>query len=89
MALSDRIVGGGMLFVAAFVFSYYTLWAFLTPFLATDSSLHSFFPSRVWAVRLPALVLVLGLGLVGAFVGKVMMAEEKKKREKAQRVKQG
>jgi hypothetical protein len=32
---------------------------------------------------------VLGLGLVGAFVGKVMMAEEKKKREKAQRVKQG
>ena len=59
------------------------------PFLASDSSIHSLFPPRVWAVRGPALILVGGLGVIGAFVGKVMMDEEKKKREKAQRVKQG
>lgn len=102
--------------VSAFVFTYYTIWAFFTvspsvrslitahsipcltlshrfrltqPFLASDSSVHSFFPPRVWAVRGPALILVGGLGVIGAFVGKVMMDEEKKKREKAQRVKQG
>ncbi|CAO1635332.1 unnamed protein product [Jaminaea pallidilutea] len=89
MAFSDRIVGGAMLFVAAFVFSYYTIWAFVTPFLSSSSSIHSLFPPREWAVRLPALILVVGLGGVGAFVGRVMMAEEKKRAEKAQKAKQG
>lgn len=117
-----------MLFVAAFVFSYYTMWAFVTvsacspasssrfspaqicslhtrtcsfrpttmitlhhpqPFLSSSSSIHSLFPPREWAVRLPALILVVGLGGVGAFVGRVMMAEEKKRAEKAQKAKQG
>lgn len=35
------------------------------------------------------MILVVGLGGIGAFVGKVMMDEETKRREKAQRVKQG
>ncbi|CAO1634364.1 unnamed protein product [Sympodiomycopsis kandeliae] len=89
MALSDRLVGGLMLLVSAFVFTYYTIWAFVTPFLASDSPIQSLFPPRVWAVRGPALLLVIGLGGIGAFVGKVMMDEERKRKEKAQRVKQG
>ncbi|PWN26240.1 hypothetical protein BDZ90DRAFT_233373 [Jaminaea rosea] len=78
-----------MLLVASFVFTYYTLWAFATPFLSSQSSFHSFFPPREWAVRGPALLLVVGLGGIGAFVGKVMMAEERKRKEKARRQKQG
>lgn len=61
----------------------------IQPFLPSDSSLQALFPPREWAVRLPALILVVGLGGIGAFVGKVMIAEEQKRKEKAARVKQG
>ncbi|CAD6959046.1 unnamed protein product [Tilletia caries] len=69
MALSDRLVGGVMLLIAAFVFTYYSIWALITPFFPTDSPIQAYFPDRVWAVRGPALLLVAGLGGVGSFVG--------------------
>ncbi|KAK0546254.1 Dolichol phosphate-mannose biosynthesis regulatory protein [Tilletia horrida] len=84
MALSDRLVGGAMLFVAAFVFSYYSLWALITPFFPADSPIQAYFPDRVWAVRGPALLLILGLGAVGGFVGLVMQKEAAKRREREQ-----
>ncbi|KAL9936327.1 hypothetical protein V8E36_004395 [Tilletia maclaganii] len=81
-ALSDRLVGGAMLFVAAFVFAYYSLWALITPFFPADAAIQSYFPDRVWAVRGPALLLIVGLGGVGAFVGMVMQREAAKRRER-------
>ncbi|MCO5590232.1 hypothetical protein L7F22_044201 [Adiantum nelumboides] len=36
MALSDRLLGGSLLAVATFVFSYYTVWALITPKQVTD-----------------------------------------------------
>ncbi|TRM62482.1 dolichol phosphate-mannose biosynthesis regulatory [Schizophyllum amplum] len=83
MATSDSVIGGGMLLAAVFVFVYYTIWAILLPFFDPSSPVHSYFPAREWAVRLPAFLLVLGLSAIGAFVGNTIMKENRKKVERA------
>ncbi|KAF8077924.1 dolichol phosphate-mannose biosynthesis regulatory [Lyophyllum atratum] len=68
-----------MLLAAAVVFIYYTTWAILLPFFDSSSQIHDFFPPREWAVRLPAFILVLGLSAIGAFVGSIIVKENRKK----------
>ncbi|GMK56018.1 hypothetical protein CspeluHIS016_0210740 [Cutaneotrichosporon spelunceum] len=80
MATSDKALGAGMLLVAAAVFLYYTTWALLLPFVAADSVLHTLFLPREWAVRGPALLLLLGVAGIGAFFAKVTAAEAAKRR---------
>ncbi|WWD21482.1 hypothetical protein CI109_105968 [Kwoniella shandongensis] len=72
-----------MLFVAAFVFIYYTTWALLLPFLSSSTPIQSLFPPREWAIRLPLLLLLSGITLVGLFFARVMLGEAKKKSQKA------
>ncbi|KAL1742920.1 dolichol phosphate-mannose biosynthesis regulatory [Schizophyllum fasciatum] len=82
-AASDSVIGGAMLFTAVFVFVYYTIWAILLPFFDPSSPIHSYFPAREWAVRLPAFLLVIGLSGVGAFIGNTVLKENRKKAERA------
>lgn len=49
------------------------------PFLDPNSSLHSFFPAREWAIRLPAGLLLLGITGIGLFFAKVTMEEARKR----------
>jgi len=72
-----------MLLAASVVFSYYTTWAMLLPFFDSSSPIHSWFPAREWAVRLPAFVLLVGLSVIGAFLGSTIMNENRKKAEQA------
>ena len=89
-----------MMLAAAFVFTYYTIWAILLasnhtlryniftqtisqPFLDPSSPIHGWFPSREWAVRLPAFTLVVGLSAIGLFVGSTIVKENRKKAQKA------
>ncbi|WFD01898.1 Dolichol phosphate-mannose biosynthesis regulatory protein [Malassezia obtusa] len=85
MAFSDRIIGGAFLAVATFVFVYYTLWALVTPFFPADASIQGYFPPRVWAVRLPAILLVLGLSFIGAFIASVVRKQAIARKEKEAR----
>ncbi|ORY88315.1 dolichol phosphate-mannose biosynthesis regulatory [Leucosporidium creatinivorum] len=80
MALTDKLVGGLMLITSITVFTYYTLWTLFTPFLPPSSPLHSLFPSREWAIRIPALLMLAGLAAIGAFVGLVLVKSARKKR---------
>jgi len=72
-----------MLFIALFVFGYYTTWAILLPLFDASSPIHGFFPPREWAVRLPAFILVVGMSGIGFFVGSTIIKENRKKAEKA------
>ncbi|KAG9049678.1 hypothetical protein FS837_009442 [Tulasnella sp. UAMH 9824] len=83
MGAADKVVGGGMLLIAATVFIYYTTWALITPFFPNDSPIQDFFPAREWAVRIPAFILVVGMSAVGAFFGSVAIKEGRKRRAKA------
>ncbi|KAJ4487922.1 dolichol phosphate-mannose biosynthesis regulatory [Lentinula aciculospora] len=83
MGASDKALGGIMLLTAAVVFTYYTTWAILLPFFDSANDIHSYFPAREWAIRLPLFVLIVGLTAIGFFVGSTVMKE---KRKTAQRI---
>ncbi|WVF69831.1 hypothetical protein IAT40_004610 [Kwoniella sp. CBS 6097] len=72
-----------MLFVAAFVFIYYTVWALLLPFIPESSPIQDLFPSRDWAIKLPLLLLVSGISAVGLFFARVSLVEARKKAAKS------
>jgi len=83
MVASDKFLGGTMLLAAAVVFSYYTTWAMLLPFFDSSSEIHNFFPAREWAVRLPAIILVVGVAAIATFVVSTMIKENRKKAQRA------
>ncbi|KAF7338263.1 Dolichol phosphate-mannose biosynthesis regulatory protein [Mycena venus] len=83
MGASDKLLGGAMLLTAAVVFTYYTTWAMLLPFFDSSSEIHNFFPPREWAVRLPAMILLVGLFAIGTFVANTIIKENRKKARQA------
>jgi len=53
------------------------------PFVDEDHSLHSLFPPRVWAIRIPVILILLASTVVGSFLGVVMIRSNQKKALKA------
>jgi len=53
------------------------------PFVDEDHSLHSLFPPRVWAIRIPVILILLASTVVGSFLGVVMIRSNQKKAFKA------
>lgn len=72
-----------MLLIATFIFVYYTLWTFVTPFLADDSVFQYFFLPRYYAIALPVVALIVGVCLVTTFIGLVIVNSAQKKKAKA------
>jgi len=64
---------------------------FLQPFVDDSHPFQSLFPPRVWAIRIPVILLLLGGAVVGSFLSIVMIQSNRKKaakgRAKAQSVK--
>ncbi|KAI9905012.1 hypothetical protein N3K66_001541 [Trichothecium roseum] len=79
----DRLVGLAMLVAATVVFLYYTIWTLLMPFVDDDHQLQNFFPPRVWAIRIPVILVLVGSAVVGSFLGVVMIRSNQKKAAKA------
>ncbi|KAK3896885.1 dolichol phosphate-mannose biosynthesis regulatory protein-domain-containing protein, partial [Staphylotrichum tortipilum] len=53
------------------------------PFVDSDHPLQNFFPPRVWAIRLPVILVLLGSAVVGSFLSVVMIRSNRKKAAKA------
>ncbi|KAI0341611.1 hypothetical protein BDW22DRAFT_1332087 [Trametopsis cervina] len=66
------------LFAIAVGFVYYSLWTLVLPFFDASSLVHSWFPSREWAVRIPAFILVLGIAAIGIFTGSKIVSEQRR-----------
>lgn len=79
---ADKLIGFGMLGVAAFVFTYYTAWVFVLPFIIEDNILNQFFLPRDYAIKLPILLLFIAALGVGTFVGKVLIKNQQKQKSK-------
>lgn len=62
----------------------YRLISFLPqPFVDAGHPLHDLFPPRVWAIRIPVILILMGLAVVGSFLSVVMIRSGKKARAKA------
>ena len=55
----------------------------LQPFVDSDHPLQNFFPPRVWAIRIPVILILLGSAVVGSFLSVVMIRSNRKKAAKA------
>lgn len=78
----DGLVGLGMLSVATAVFIYYSFWTFALPFIDESHPVTLLFPPREWIIRIPALLLISGLAVVGTFIGIVVIKGERKRQAK-------
>ncbi|KAI9817853.1 MAG: hypothetical protein M1827_000972 [Pycnora praestabilis] len=72
-----------MLVIASIVFLYYTIWTLLMPFVDPGHPLHDLFPPRVWAIRIPVILILLGSAVVGSFLSVVMIRSNRKRIAKA------
>ncbi len=55
----------------------------MKPFVDDDHPLQNLFLPRVWAIRIPVILLLLGSTVVGSFLGSVMIRSNRKKAAKA------
>ena len=53
------------------------------PFVDSDHPLQNFFPPRVWAIRIPVILILFGGAVVGSFLSIVMIRSNRKKAAKA------
>ncbi|XP_046578014.1 dolichol phosphate-mannose biosynthesis regulatory protein-like [Haliotis rubra] len=80
---ADQVAGMGMVGLAGFIFSYYTLWVIVLPFVEPDQWLHQFFPDRFYAIAVPLIAGVLALVLIGLFMVIVTIKKNAKKVKKS------
>ncbi|KAK6464888.1 dolichol phosphate-mannose biosynthesis regulatory [Scheffersomyces coipomensis] len=71
-----------MLGVAIAVFTYYTTWVFVLPFVDESNIINSFFLPRDYAIKLPLLLLLLAGLAVGTFIGNVLIKKAQKEKLK-------
>ena len=62
---------------------------FSQPFVDQGHPLHDLFPPRVWAIRIPVILILLGSAVVGSFLSVVMIRSNRKKAAKARAVEAG
>lgn len=55
----------------------------LQPFVDDDHPLQNFFLPRVWAIRIPVILILVGSAIVGSFLAVVMIRSNQKKAAKA------
>ncbi|CAM6127446.1 unnamed protein product [Calypogeia fissa] len=79
MELGDRAVGFSLLLFSITLFSYYTFWVIITPFVDSDHFVHSYFPAREFAIIIPVLAGVVLLSFLLIFVGVVLLRAGKPK----------
>ncbi|PTQ35935.1 hypothetical protein MARPO_0067s0029 [Marchantia polymorpha] len=79
MELGDRTVGFLLLIFSLSLFSYYTFWVVITPFVDSEHFIHLYFPAREFAIIIPVLAGVLLLSFVAIFIGVVILRSRKPK----------
>lgn len=74
---TDQVVGLGLVVVSLIIFTYYTAWVILLPFIDSQHVIHKYFLPRAYAVTIPLAVGLLLLLFVGMFITYVMLKNRK------------
>ncbi|KAI3501574.1 hypothetical protein L1887_29454 [Cichorium endivia] len=79
MELADRAVGFILASISVTVFTYYTFWVIILPFVDEDHFVHNYFLPQEYAILLPVYAGVSLICLLSVFIGYVMLKSKKKK----------
>uniref|UniRef100_A0ABK0L6M0 Dolichol phosphate-mannose biosynthesis regulatory protein n=1 Tax=Rattus norvegicus TaxID=10116 RepID=A0ABK0L6M0_RAT len=74
---TDQAVGFGLVAVSLIIFTYYTTWVILLPFIDSQHVIHKYFLPRAYAVLLPLAAGLLLLLFVGLFITYVLLKSQK------------
>ncbi|KAJ9135109.1 hypothetical protein P3X46_032328 [Hevea brasiliensis] len=79
MGLADRAVGFLLSFISLSIFTYYTFWVIILPFVDSDHFIHQYFPPLEYAILIPVFAGVTLLFFLCVFIGMVILKSKKKK----------
>ncbi|CAK9321481.1 unnamed protein product [Citrullus colocynthis] len=79
MELADKTVGFLLSLTSLSIFTYYTFWVIILPFVDSDHFIHNYFLPQEYAILIPVFAGVVLLSLLGIFVGMVMLKSKRKK----------
>ncbi|GMH09192.1 hypothetical protein Nepgr_011032 [Nepenthes gracilis] len=79
MELADRAVGFLLSCVSLSIFTYYTFWVIILPFVDSDHFIHKYFLPQEYAILIPVFGGVALLCFLSIFIGLVMLKSKKKK----------
>ncbi|KAI3680075.1 hypothetical protein L2E82_50812 [Cichorium intybus] len=79
MPESNRAVGFILASISVTVFTYYTFWVIILPFVDEDHFVHNYFLPQEYAILLPVYAGVSLICLLSVFIGYVMLKSKKKK----------
>ncbi|XP_008518176.2 dolichol phosphate-mannose biosynthesis regulatory protein [Equus przewalskii] len=74
---TDQVVGLGLVAVSLVIFTYYTAWVILLPFIDSQHVIHKYFLPRAYAVAVPLAAGLLLLLFVGVFIIYVLLKNQK------------
>ncbi|CDH56566.1 predicted protein [Lichtheimia corymbifera JMRC:FSU:9682] len=80
---TDKAVGAIAFFSAIAIFVYYTLWSLVMPFVDEDHPLQNYFPPWEYAIRIPLVILIVGLTVIFSFLGLAMAKSKNAQTKKA------
>ncbi|KAG2225819.1 dolichol phosphate-mannose biosynthesis regulatory [Phascolomyces articulosus] len=80
---TDKAVGAVAFFSAVAIFIYYTLWSLVMPFVDEDHPLQNYFPPWEYAIRIPLILLIVGLTVIFTFLGLAMAKSKNSQTKKA------
>uniref|UniRef100_A0A1A8GD88 Dolichol phosphate-mannose biosynthesis regulatory protein n=1 Tax=Nothobranchius korthausae TaxID=1143690 RepID=A0A1A8GD88_9TELE len=77
---ADQAVGMSLVVFSLLLFSYYTVWVIVLPFVDSDHPLHRCFLPREYSVILPGVAAVIFVLFVGAVTTFIMWKDHKPKK---------
>lgn len=79
MELADKAVGFLLSYISLSVFTYYTFWVIILPFVNSDHFIHRYFLPQEYAILIPVFAGMVLLCFLCIFIGYVMLKSKKKK----------
>ncbi|XP_075885277.1 dolichol phosphate-mannose biosynthesis regulatory protein [Nelusetta ayraudi] len=76
----DQAAGLSLVVFSLLLFSYYSVWVIIMPFVDSDHVLHRYFLPREYSVILPGIAAGILLLFAGAFIAVIMWKNRKPKK---------
>ncbi|KAI8346157.1 dolichyl-phosphate mannosyltransferase 2 regulatory subunit [Blakeslea trispora] len=74
---TDKTVGAISFFGISALFTYYSIWVLMMPFVDEGHFMHNYFPAWQYAIKAPLLIMVVGLTVIFTFLSLVMIKSKR------------